>query len=61
MASIRWKVKQALPQKFSTRAYNRCKICGRRRGYHRKFNVCRLCFRDLANRGEIPGVRKASW
>ncbi|HZN61178.1 MAG TPA: type Z 30S ribosomal protein S14 [Planctomycetota bacterium] len=61
MASIRWKVKQALPAKFSTRAYNRCKICGRRRGYHRKFNVCRLCFRDLANRGEIPGVRKASW
>ena len=61
MASIRWKVKQALPAKFSTRAYNRCKICGRRRGYHRKFAVCRLCFRDLANRGEIPGVRKASW
>ncbi|HZL73223.1 MAG TPA: type Z 30S ribosomal protein S14 [Planctomycetota bacterium] len=61
MASIRWKVKQALPAKFSTRAYNRCKLCGRRRGYHRKFNVCRLCFRDLANRGEIPGVRKASW
>ena len=61
MASIRWKVKQAQPAKFSTRAYNRCKICGRRRGYHRKFGVCRLCFRDLANRGEIPGVRKASW
>jgi small subunit ribosomal protein S14 len=61
MASIRWKVKQAGPQKFKVRAYNRCKICGRRRGYHRKFGVCRLCFRDLANRGEIPGVRKASW
>jgi small subunit ribosomal protein S14 len=61
MASIRWKVKQAAPPKFKTRAYNRCKICGRRRGFHRKFGVCRLCFRDLANRGEIPGVRKASW
>jgi small subunit ribosomal protein S14 len=61
MASIRWKVKQAKTPKFSTRGYNRCKICGRRRGYHRKFGVCRLCFRDLANRGEIPGVRKASW
>jgi small subunit ribosomal protein S14 len=61
MASIRWKVKQAAPAKFKTRAYNRCKICGRRRGFHRKFSVCRLCFRDLANRGEIPGVRKASW
>jgi small subunit ribosomal protein S14 len=61
MASIRWKVKQAKKAKFPVRQYNRCKICGRRRGYHRKFGVCRLCFRDLANRGEIPGVRKASW
>jgi len=61
MASIRWKVKQAKTPKFKVRGYNRCKICGRRRGYHRKFNVCRLCFRDLASRGEIPGVRKASW
>ncbi|ADL06923.1 type Z 30S ribosomal protein S14 [Thermosediminibacter oceani] len=53
--------KQKRPQKFSTRYYNRCKICGRPRAYLRKFGVCRLCFRVLAHRGEIPGVRKASW
>lgn len=47
--------------KFSTRAYNRCKLCGRARAYYRKFGVCRLCFRGLALIGEIPGVRKASW
>ncbi|HHY70916.1 MAG TPA: type Z 30S ribosomal protein S14 [Thermoanaerobacterales bacterium] len=47
--------------KFSTREYNRCKICGRPRGYLRKFGICRICFRELAHRGEIPGVRKASW
>ena len=47
--------------KFKVRAYNRCQLCGRRRGYLRKFKVCRLCFRQLANWGEIPGVRKASW
>lgn len=61
MASIRWKVKQKKTPKFSTRKYNRCQICGRRRGYHRRFKICRLCFRQLAHRGEIPGVRKASW
>jgi len=61
MASIRWKVKQKKTPKFKTRAYNRCQICGRRRGYHRKFKVCRLCIRQLASRGEIPGMRKASW
>lgn len=47
--------------KFSTRKHNRCKICGRPKGYLRKFGVCRICFRELAHRGEIPGVRKASW
>ena len=61
MASIRWKVKQKAEPKFKVRKYNRCSLCGRRRGYHRKFKVCRLCFRSLANKGEIPGVRKASW
>ena len=61
MASIRWKVKQAATPKFKTRKYNRCLLCGRRHGYYRKFKICRLCFRNLANRGEIPGVRKASW
>ena len=47
--------------KFSTRAYHRCKLCGRPRGYLRKFELCRLCFRELALKGEVPGVVKASW
>ncbi len=47
--------------KFKVRAYNRCKICGRSRGYLRKFEMCRICFRNLARDGELPGVRKASW
>jgi small subunit ribosomal protein S14 len=49
------------PQKFSTRRYNRCRICGRVSGYLRKFEMCRICFRELASKGEIPGVVKASW
>jgi len=47
--------------KFATRQRNRCKLCGRPRGYLRKFGVCRICFRELASDGLIPGVRKASW
>lgn len=47
--------------KFSTRSKNRCKICGRPHAYLRDFGVCRICFRELAYKGEIPGVRKASW
>jgi small subunit ribosomal protein S14 len=47
--------------KFSSRKYNRCQRCGRPRGYYRKFGLCRICFRELALRGEIPGVTKASW
>lgn len=47
--------------KFSTRAYNRCAICGRPRGYIRKFDMCRICFRKLASQGMIPGVTKSSW
>lgn len=47
--------------KFSTRKYHRCPLCGRSRGYLRKFNMCRICFRKLALAGEIPGVIKASW
>ena len=61
MASIRWKVKQASEPKFKTRKYNRCRLCGRRRGYYRRFKICRICFRTLASKGEIPGVTKASW
>jgi len=47
--------------KFAVRQHNRCKLCGRSRGYLRKFRICRICFRMLACKGEIPGVRKASW
>ena len=47
--------------KFSTRKHNRCQLCGRPRAFLRKFGICRLCFRGLALRGEIPGVSKSSW
>jgi len=47
--------------KYSTRNHSRCPICGRPRGFLRQFNMCRICFRERALRGEIPGVRKASW
>lgn len=47
--------------KFSVREYNRCKICGRPRGYLRRFEMCRICFRNLAGNGKIPGVTKSSW
>ncbi|MEK6590818.1 MAG: type Z 30S ribosomal protein S14 [Nitrospinota bacterium] len=47
--------------KFEVRKHNRCPICGRPRGYLRRFNMCRICFRKLALAGEIPGVIKASW
>lgn len=59
MASKRYTVNKK--QKFSTREVNRCALCGRNRGYLRKFGVCRICFRERASKGEIPGVRKASW
>jgi len=47
--------------KYAVRAYNRCKRCGRSRAYMRKFGVCRICFRELASVGLIPGVTKSSW
>jgi len=53
--------KQQREPKYPTRAYNRCKLCGRPHAYIRKFGICRLCFRMLAYKGQIPGVRKASW
>ncbi len=54
-------LKAARRPKFTTRAYNRCSLCGRARAYYRKFGICRICLRTLAHRGEIPGMRKASW
>ena len=47
--------------KFSTRVVRRCCKCGRRRGFLRQFGLCRICFREMATRGEIPGVTKSSW
>ncbi|HOX21498.1 MAG TPA: type Z 30S ribosomal protein S14 [Candidatus Paceibacterota bacterium] len=49
------------PLKYSTRGVRRCFRCGRKRGYLRAFGVCRICFREMAKNGEIPGVKKASW
>jgi small subunit ribosomal protein S14 len=54
-------VKSQKTPKFSTRAHSRCKICGRPRAYMRKFGVCRICFRELASMGRLPGVTKSSW
>jgi small subunit ribosomal protein S14 len=49
------------PQKFKVRRYNRCNVCGRARGYFRKFGLCRICLREMALRGLVPGVTKSSW
>jgi small subunit ribosomal protein S14 len=54
-------VRSKKKQKFEVRKKNRCNICGRSRAYMRKFGICRICFRDLASKGELPGVVKASW
>lgn len=53
--------KQKRHPKFSTRAYTRCQICGRPHAVMSKFGICRVCFRELASKGEIPGVKKSSW
>ncbi|HPN35061.1 MAG TPA: type Z 30S ribosomal protein S14 [bacterium] len=54
-------VKSKRTPKFAVRQYNRCQRCGRPRAIYRKYGLCRLCFRDLALEGQIPGVKKASW
>ena len=53
--------KNKRPAKISTQAYTRCERCGRPHSVYRKFKLCRVCFRQLAHRGQIPGVTKASW
>ena len=53
--------KQQRTPKFKVRAYTRCRVCGRPRSVYRKFSLCRICLRDLAHAGELPGVKKASW
>ncbi len=53
--------KAARKPKFAVRAYTRCSVCGRARGVHRKFGLCRICIREMALRGLLPGVTKSSW
>lgn len=54
-------IKAQRPPKYSSRRVNRCGVCGRPRGFIRRFNLCRVCFRKFASEGAIPGVRKSSW
>ena len=61
MAKTSMKVKCARPKKFKVREYTRCERCGRPHAVLRKYKVCRICFRELAYKGQIPGVKKASW
>ena len=58
MAKTAMKIKQQRPAKFSTREYNRCRICGRPHAYLRKYGICRICFRELAYKGQIPALQK---
>ena len=53
--------KQKKEQKFKTREYTRCTVCGRPHSVLQKYGICRICFRNMANNGEIPGVKKSSW
>ena len=61
MAKVSLRVKQQKPQKYSTREYTRCNICGRPHSVLSKYGICRICFRELASKGEIPGAKKSSW
>ena len=61
MAKKSMVIKANRTQKYKTREYNRCQICGRPRGYLRKFKMCRICFRKMAGEGLLPGVTKSSW
>ncbi len=54
-------VKAKRKKKFKVREYNRCPLCGRSRAYYRKFDMCRICLRKLALKGELPGMIKSSW
>lgn len=61
MAKKCLRIKAERPNKFSVREYNRCPLCGRARAFYRRFRMCRLCLRDNARKGQIPGLIKASW
>jgi len=61
MAKTSLKVKAARKPKFAVRAYTRCNKCGRPHSVYRKFGLCRVCFREMAHAGELPGITKSSW
>jgi len=61
MAKTSLIVKANRPPKFSTRRVNRCRVCGRPRAFMRDFELCRICFRQFALKGQLPGVKKSSW
>jgi len=61
MATKAWVIKANRKPRFKSRVVRRCQLCGRSRAVYRKFRICRICFRTLANEGKIPGVKKASW
>jgi small subunit ribosomal protein S14 len=61
MAKTALKVKAARKPKFAVRAYTRCQRCGRPKAVYRKFGLCRICLREMAHRGELPGITKSSW
>jgi len=61
MATEAKRAKSRVKPKFAVRHRNRCRVCGRPRGYYRKFALCRICFRDRALQGYLPGVTKSSW
>jgi small subunit ribosomal protein S14 len=61
MATKAWMHKAKQPPRYACRVVRRCELCGRSRAVYRKFKLCRVCFRQMAHQGLIPGVRKASW
>ena len=61
MAKTALKVKQGRKPRFGVRAYTRCQKCGRPRAVYRKFGLCRICVREMAHKGELPGILKSSW
>jgi len=61
MAKTSLKVKASRPAKYPARNYTRCRVCGRSRAVFRKFGLCRICLREMAHKGQIPGMTKASW
>jgi small subunit ribosomal protein S14 len=61
MANLAKIIREKMKLKYEVRHHHRCQICGRPRAYIRQFGLCRMCFRKLANKGMLPGVKKASW